>query len=514
ADIRDESDRDGMRVVIELKREVQPHSILAALYKMTPLQSNFGVIMLALVDGQPVQLPLKRVLEEFLQFREDTLRRSYRYELDKTQTRSHILEGLLVALDNLDLLIDILRNSADGGSAKVTLQNDLDLSDRQADAILAMPMRRLTGLEQQNLLAEFETLQSEIQRLEALIGDRQTFLKQLKKDLRALKKKYGDGRRTSIQAQEKVQVLEPVANDESVLLEITQKKYVRALTSNHRSRRKQNPEHSKHLTPNKRDLAVYTQQVEPGDRLVVFTDAGKAFSLNVSEIPLRSGRERGTPLITLLPSSAKNDEIAACFLWSAVQEDSEYIFLTANGKSKALPASEFEDITNRGLICMKLQSGDRLQSVVQVNEVKDLLVATSNARVLRFLSDEVPVMGRSAQGTKAIKLLKQEKIVGFAALDPDQCALLVSKKGYVKRFPIEMLRQGLPGDLGTQLIQRQKSDEIIYAGPIGDGQTLTVCSEDNSMAVLDPNSVASTPKTAPTAPYFKVSADNRLIQAF
>lgn len=513
SDLRDESDRDGMRMVIELKRDINPQKLLEQLYRQTPLQSNFGVIMLALVNGQPVQLPLKRVLEEFLSFREETMQREYQFELEKTQMRAHIVEGLLIALNDLDQMIDILRTSADGGTAKITLQEDLDLSDRQADAILAMPMRRLTGLERQNLESEFAALQTEIARFESLISDRKVFLKQLKKELRELKKKFADPRRTKIQTGEVASIIEsPVASNDPVTLEISQKKYVRAISLNHRSRRKKELEPSKTLTSNKRDLSIFTAEAPPKDRLIVFTEVGKAFFVNVQEIPVRSGRDRGTPLITMLPDSAKNDDIIAQFLRSKVEEDSEYVFLTEKGKIKALPASEFEEITNRGLICLKLQAGDRLLAVIQVDQTMDLLIGTSKARMLRFASDEVPVMGRSAQGSKAIKLLKNETIIGFTALETDQCAVLVSKRGYVKRFPIEMLRQGRPGDLGTQLIQRQKTDELIYAGPVKKDRQVIVCSEDNSMAIVTPSKIKLTQKTDPTHPWFKVPTDNRLVK--
>lgn len=513
SDLRDESDRDGMRMVIELKRDINPQSILEKLYRQTPLQSNFGVIMLALVNGQPVQLTLKGILEEFLSFREETMQREYQFELDKTQMRAHIVEGLLIALNDLDQMIEILRQATDGSTAKVDLQEQLDLSDRQADAILSMPMRRLTGMERQNLESEFKTLQAEIQRLESLISDRKVFLKQLKKELKNLKKKFGDPRRTRILSNtEAIPVVPPpVISNEPVTLEITQKKYVRALPQNNRSRRKKIIEPAKTLRANQRDLEIFSEESEPSDRLIVFTDVGKAYFVEVQDIPVRSGRDRGIPLITMLPESAKNDQIVSHFLRSKVEEDSEYIFLTAQGKIKALPASEFEEITNRGLICLKLQEGDRLQTVIQVNGTMDLLIGTSNARMLRFASDEVPVMGRSAMGSKAIKLLKQESIVGFSALEADQSALIISKRGYVKHFPIDMLRQGRPGDLGTQLIQRQKTDEIIYAGGVTPNPVM-VCSEDNAIAIADPGEIKLTQKNEPTQPWFKVEKENPLVQ--
>src|SRR6478672_8251816 len=198
ADLRDESDRDGMRVVIELKRDTVPQTILDHLFKQTALQSNFGAILLALVEGQPRQLTLRQMLEQFLSFREQTLTRQYTYELQQAEKRIHLVEGLLAALNNLDAVINILRNAPDGSTAKLTFQTQFNLSEAQTDAILSMPMRRLTGLERQNLKAEFDQLRDRIQLLQGLLGDRQELLKSLKKDLRALKRKYNDPRRTKI----------------------------------------------------------------------------------------------------------------------------------------------------------------------------------------------------------------------------------------------------------------------------------------------------------------------------
>ncbi len=201
ADIRDESDRDGMRVVIELKRETSGQRVLQDLYRMTPLQSNFGVIMLALDNGQPRQLPLREVMQAFLEFRETTLTRQYQHQLDKTENRLHILDGLLTALGNLDAIIDILRNAPDGTTAKQQFQQQFELSERQADAILAMPLRKLTGMERQGLETEYEEFTQRRDRLQRLLSDRRELLKAMKKELRALKKKYGDSRRTRIQTE-------------------------------------------------------------------------------------------------------------------------------------------------------------------------------------------------------------------------------------------------------------------------------------------------------------------------
>ncbi|MCM1985235.1 DNA gyrase/topoisomerase IV subunit A [Lyngbya confervoides] len=515
SDLRDESDRDGMRIVIELRRDAQPEVILDQLFRQTPLQSNFGVIMLALVEGQPLQLPLKRVLEEFLQFREATLQREYRHQLAQAQARAHVVEGLLIALDDLDQLIDILRHAPDGGTAKETLQHDLDLSDRQAEAILSMPMRRLTGLERQNLQQEFATLRAEIEQLDTLIQDRPTFLKQLKKDLRDLKKRFGNPRRTKIQG-ESAQPVIPVEGGQSepMTVQITQKGYVRTLAANSRSRRKASLTPTLKLTDNQRDLVLFEQLAEPEDQLLVFTSNGKAFNRTVQDLPRSTGRDRGAPLITALPDSVQSEQICTYFLQSDLQDESEYIFLTRRGKIKALPASEFSDMTNRGLTCIKLQPEDALGWVIQMDAPSDLVIATSTARVLRFPQEEVPVLGRTAQGNKALRLLKKENIVGIAPVQPDQTVLLVSRKGYVKRFPLNILRQGHPGDLGTQFIQRQRGDEIVALTIPEQNQYLVVTSEANQWAVLDPDRVKPSGKTDPTSPWVKGTTGQGITQAF
>ncbi|HEY9807007.1 MAG TPA: DNA topoisomerase (ATP-hydrolyzing), partial [Candidatus Obscuribacterales bacterium] len=316
ADIRDESDRDGMRIVIELKREVNPQLVLHHLYKQTPLQTNFGAILLALVDSQPRQLSLKQLLQHFLDFRETTLTRQYTNELNQAQSRAHLVEGLLTALSHLDDVIEILRHAPDGTTAKVSLQNELDLSDRQADAILAMPMRRLTGLEQQNLQTEYNELTSRMQTLQRLLSDRHELLKALKKDLRALKKKHGDDRRTRIAGSDSVATVaeedfaEASPVEEETVLELTQRGYVRRLSVKAFQRQNRGkPEASASTKPEESSDAVnQTLWTNTAQELLVCTRSGKAYTIKVGDIPVSTGRNaKGTPLVTLLPNAVQGD---------------------------------------------------------------------------------------------------------------------------------------------------------------------------------------------------------------
>jgi DNA gyrase subunit A len=500
ADLRDESDREGMRVVVELKRDVQVKDVLTQLYKQTALQSNFGVIMLALVNGQPRQLTLRQLLEEFLRFREETLTRQYTYELDQDERRLHIVEGLLASLTQIDAVIEILRNAPDGTTAKMSLQSQLNITEVQADAILSMPLRRLTGLEQQKLQTEFDELTARITQLRRLLSDRNELLKALKKDLRSLKRKYADARRTKIavtQAEGKDTALtsqesrpksqqlerksqeagnnkskknsnhslplipEPSPDEEETVLEFTHQGYVQ----------RQHPTKSQKSAPSLKkgdDFVVETQLATTGAELVVLTSGGKAYPIKVGDIPPAAGRKHGTPLVSLLPDSAQSETVVAHFMLPDAPETLSLILLTQQGRIKRLPISELTNLTTRGLTLIKIKDDDQLQYVSQGETGEQLLVATSNGRILRFeLNDEqLPLMGRTAQGNQALRLRGREQVVGCVTLSTDDNLLLVTEQGYGKRLPVSALRRVNRGDLGTQALQfKTATDSLVGMVP-------------------------------------------------
>ncbi|PPS40667.1 DNA gyrase subunit A [Chroococcidiopsis sp. TS-821] len=477
ADIRDESDRTGMRVVIELKRDNNPQEVLQHLYHQTALQVNFGAILLALVDGQPRQLSLRQLLQEFLKFREETLNRRYKHQLHQAESRIHIVSGLLRALSHLDDVIAILRQASDGSTAKMTLQSRFDLTDSQADAILAMPLRRLTSLEQENLKKEFEALNAQIQELQKLLNDRRELLKALKKDLRSLKRKFGDARRTKLahdvqpitekkagekKSQSKPQALpldvQPV---EEVVLEFTQRGYVKRSANGQRASRKSKAENGN----SEYDCVIQTQTAKTDQTLLVLTSSGKVFPVQVGEIPASvRGEKRGSPLIGLLPNSAATETVVSQFLLPDDPENTQLVLLTKLGKIKRLAMTEFLSITNRGLTIVKFKDDDELLSALVVQPEQNLVLATVGGRLLRFpVNDEqLPIMGRTAVGLQALRLRKQEKLVGGVALNNlGDNVLLVSQSGLAKRVSASTLRQGNRGDIGTQAIQfTSKSDAL------------------------------------------------------
>jgi DNA gyrase subunit A len=480
ADIRDESDRAGIRVVIELKREANPQKILAFLHKQTALQNNFGAIFLALVDGQPRQMSLRELLQEFLSFREATLTRRYRHELTQAENRLHIVEGMLTALDNLDQLIDILRHAPDGSTAKLTLQEELDLSDRQADAILAMPLRRLTGLERQNLRQEADELSTQIAELQKLLGDRRELLKALKKDLRALKKKYGNDRRTRIltasaspaaeqtsasdlgQPITEAQLL-PLSAEleeeaEDIVLEITQRGYARRLTPKTFERQRSRRDQPTGVLAELDDLAIQTQFITTAQPLVAITRSGKAYPIKPGEIAPATGRNaRGVPLITLLPASAQASQDAIALTLPLPQNpgDTHLLLVTAQGRIKRLPLAEFAELSGRGLTLLKLKEDDHITQAIPASIGQSIVLATSSGRLIRLAVDDqnLPLLSRTAQGNPAMRLGKKDRLVGCVALESEDELFLITAKGYGKRLPVDLLRYSNPGELGSQVLQ-------------------------------------------------------------
>lgn len=490
ADIRDESDREGMRVVIELRREASAQRVLHDLYRMTPLQTNFGVIMLALDGGQPRQMPLREVLLAFLNFREETLTRQYRHELEKTEARLHILTGLLMALTNLDAIIDILRNAPDGTTAKQAFQQQFDLSERQSDAILAMPLRRLTSMERQNLEAEHQELTQRQGELQRLLSDRKELLKALKKELRHLKKKFQDPRRTRIQsaaaiAEESQQLAELISetSEEEAILEFTQKGYVRRSSPRAYQRRqtKQGAEGGRTLQEME-EVILQTEAALTSQELLTLTRDGRAFTVKVGEIPLAQRQAKGIPLVRLLPDSVPSaaGAIVQAILLTEAALTQDLVVVTRQGRIKRVPVQEYTNLTGRGLTVMKLKEGDELAYGVLATTGEQLILATSGGRLLRFsLDDEnLPLMGRAAQGPQALRMRKQETLVGAVAVESAESAvLLVTALGYGKRLPVRTLGLGSRGGLGTQAIQfSHKTDTLmamIPAEPLAEVTFLT-----------------------------------------
>ncbi|MDF5711951.1 MAG: DNA gyrase subunit A [Nostoc sp. S4] len=504
SDLRDESDREGMRVVIELKRDTNPQEVLQNLYHQTALQSNFGAILLAIVDGQPRQLSLRQLLQEFLSFREQTLNRRYSYELGKAQSRLHLVEGLLKALSNLDEVIEILRQAADGSTAKINLCSRLGLSEVQGDAILAMPLRRLTSLEQQNLQQEFEQLSEQIDLLQKLLSDRHELLKALKKDLRSLKRKYNDSRRTKIveeqrfkaedqrskpegqrskRAEEEEENLKSSQPAEEAILEFTQRGYVRRIQTSGKKSKIENGLHDN-------DFIIQTVLTDTDKDLLILTSGGKIYPVKVGEIPQTTGRSpRGTPLITMLSNTAQGaqEDVMSRFLLPENLETSQMVLLTKQGRIKRLSLEEFTNLTRRGITILKLKDDDQLSFTQFTIPGEHLILASSGGRVLRFAvnDEQLPIMGRTAMGLQAFRLLRNQQMVGCVTVSKDDQLLLVTQEGYAKRMTASQLRGANRGDLGTQALKfTSKTDNLAgMVKAIASGEVALVTNKDRVVRI-------------------------------
>ncbi len=545
ADIRDESDRDGMRVVIEIKREANPQAVLNYLYKQTALQSTFGAILLALVDGQPRQLTLRQLLEQFLQFREETLTRRYNHQLSQAENRIHLLEGLLTALTNLDAVIDILRNAPDGTTAKVTLQERFQLSDRQSDAVLSMPLRRLTGLERQNLQTEFEELRTQVQELRRLLGDRHELLKALKKDLRSLKRKYSDPRRTRIAnpatnprsgprsgdstggtiADEpgtqsaSLQELEFTLPVEEVVLEFTQRGYVRRLTP--KAFQRQRPKETTAATATVTlaaadDLVTHTQTATTAQDLIVLTREGKAYTVKVKDIPPSTGRAtKGTPLFSLLPIAAQSNPQAIITQFLLINSDaaSSLLLVSRQGKIKRIALTELSGITGRGLVIMKFKDDDELQygSVIQDRDV--LCLATSGGRLLKSEINEaqLPLATRTTQGIQALRLRKQEQLVGYGIGIANEAIVFISEQGYAKRVLLNAVKSATLGGIGVQTFQFVSKTDALAGMVVSAAEMLLLTSTNRSTRLPIDISIPSKDRLLPLEPQEKVTLVSAIV---
>ncbi len=520
SDIRDESDREGMRVVIELRRDANSHAVLQSLYQQTALQINFGTIMLAIVDGQPRQLSLRQLLQEFLKFREQTLLRRYSHQLAEAQGRIHVVEGLNKALARLDDVINILRQAADGSTAKIALQSQIELSEIQADSVLAMPLRRLTGLEKQNLQSEFERLSAEIEGLQRLLSDRRELLKSLKKDLRSLKRKYGDARRTRFVNEQRlreekaknhlldVQNAQREEKGEEAVIEFTLRGYVRRLVNNQKAGKKPNG-------TVENDCVVQLIRANTKQDLVVLTSSGKVYPVKVGDVPLLSNRSlsgRGTPLISLLPSTTES--AIAQFVLPDNPAAAQMVLLTRLGRIKRLALEELTNLSSRGLTAIKFKDDDRLLACRITGAGEDAILATAGGRLLRFRVDDeqLPILGRTAVGLQALRLRKNEQLVGcVTGVDVEENLLLFSQLGYAKQMPMRSLRRGNRGDIGTQAISFTSKFDTVVSLILASTSAILAVTTNQRLLQLPASAISVTGKDGTGIRLTELKSDEKIV---
>ena len=463
ADIRDESDRDGMRVVVELRRDAEPDKVLQDLQRRTALQSNFGAILLALVNGQPQQLSLRQLLQTFLDYRELTLIRRTSHALRKTEDRLEVVEGLITALNNLQAVIAMIQKAQDAGSARASLMVQLDLNERQADAVLAMPLRRLTGLEQESLRQEVDNLRDERERLKLLLENRDQLLDAMVSELKTLKKRFSTPRRTRLVEGGDALIAERAASQRPNT-ELLRQQALAALPGDGRLLIQADGQ-VKIVTPqvlgrlhfgdpcpvsDAPSPARVILPIEPPPRLLAISANGR-----VALVRWEFAGQQPGALERFLPSGLEGDPIVA-ITPLPVQERSDLSLglLSSDGRFKRLPLADVLDLSGRATSVVKLKEGVQLKTAVICREHQDLLLVSDIGRMLRLPINEdvLPLMGRLAQGPMTMRLLPGEDLVG--ALCPSEpTVLLVSEQGHLARIDLTSIRPSQRGDLGSMAIQ-------------------------------------------------------------
>lgn len=452
ADARDESARGKIRVVVELKKDAFPKKILNQLYKMTQLQTSFHYNMLALVDGiQPRILGLKEILGEFIKHRQKVVRRRTEFELKKAKERAHILEGLKIALDNIDEVIATIRASYD--DADKQLMKKFGLSEIQAAAILAMQLRRLQGLERDKIEEELKELHELIKRLEAILADEKEILNLIKTELIAMKEKYGDPRRSKIINHEvgKFSEEELIPEEESVIL-LTAENYMKRVSQNDFRRQNRGGRGKRGMTTKEEDVIAQIVTANSHDNLLFFTSQGRIFRLKAYEVPQATLAAKGTAAVNML-NMHPEEKITAIIKQGTEAGPDGYLFMaTKKGTIKKTALKDYENIRTNGLITIKLDAGDELKWVKGTTGSNDIIISTSAGQAVRFNEDQVRAMGRSARGVRGMRLRPKDEIVGMDVVtDPSQKLLAISANGYGKATAVENFPVHKRGGVGIKV---------------------------------------------------------------
>ncbi len=437
SDLRDESDRTGMRIIIELKRSAHPRKVLNQLYKYTPLQSTFGAQMLALIDGEPRLLSLKRALNYYVDHRLEVITRRSQFELAKAKERAHILEGLLIALANLDDVVQTIRQSPDVDTAKERLVSRFGLTDRQAQAILDMQLRRLVALEQQKIEDEHKSLLERIEYLEDLLDHPKKMLNLIKEDLIELSEKYSDERRTQIVPEASGDLRdEDLYADETLLITITERGFIKRVDAKtYRSQRRGGRGVIGHTTRDE-DEVLMMFPARTFDTILFFSDRGKVYSEKAYQIPDAGRTAKGISIVNVL-NVGPHETITAAVAVPDFKAADFCTMMTRKGKIKRVSLSEFAAVRPSGLIAMGLADDDELGWVRTTSGDEEVIIITENGQALRFHENEVRPMGRPARGVNGIKLRSEDKVVGMEIVEPDADLLVVTTNGFGKRTSLD-----------------------------------------------------------------------------
>ena len=477
SDIRDESDRNGMRIVIELKKDVYPQVILNYLYKHTQMQETFGANMLALVDGKPRILNLREMIYYYLEHQKDVVTRRTRFDLDKAQARAHILEGLLKALDHIDEIVQIIRSSENPNAAKTALIERFQFSDKQAQAILDMRLARLTGLEREKLMEEYQQLEKTIAELTAILADERLLMNVIKTEITAIRDKFADERRTELTTLEGEIDVADLIQEEDMVVTLTHAGYVKRIAKSTYRAQHRGGKGIMAMTTKEEDYAERMVVVSTHDDLMFFTNLGRVYQIKCYQIPEAGRTARGTAMVNILQISG-GEKVTNMIPVPADTTGLSLVMATRGGMIKKTPMSEFQNLRKNGLIAIVLKEGDELVNVALTRGNDEILMGTRNGMCIRFSEEHIRTCGRVSMGVKAIRLEEGDYVIDMARIEENSQVLVITAKGYGKRTPCseyrEQARNGKgirammvtdkTGPLAAQLLVQPEEDILLITG--------------------------------------------------
>jgi DNA gyrase subunit A len=511
SDIRDESDRDGMRIVIDLKRGEISDVILNNLYKHTQLQSSFGVILLAIVAGRPKVLTLVELIDTFIEFRREVVLRRTEFELRKAEARAHILEGLKTALDHLDAVIALIRGSKSPSEARTGLTAQFALSQIQAQAILDMQLQRLTGLERQKILDELATVLATIERLRAILSSEKLVMEIIVKELRAVQEKYGDARRTEILAESGEFRIEDLIAEEDMAITVSNTGYIkRTAITNYRNQRRGGKGRIGMRT-REEDFVSHLFIASTHAYIMIFSDRGRAYWLKVHEIPDVGPDGRGKAIANLV-SMEEGERIAALLAVKEFEPEKYVVMGTRHGVVKKTELAAFSNPRAGGIIAMGVEEGDSVIAVQVSDGGGEIFIGSRDGMAIRFPETDVRPMGRSAYGVRGISLREGDAVVAMEVLRPGGTILTVTERGYGKRTELEEYRVQSRGGIGTINIQTtERNGQVIGITQVADEDELMLITQQGKILRMVARDIRAIGRATQGVKLIDIEGDDRAV---
>ena len=509
--IRDESNREGIRIVVELKRDANPQITLNRFYKHTQLQDSFSMIMLALVDGKPEVLTLKRFLEEYVKFQKEVVTRRTKFDLAKAEARAHILEGLRIALDNIDAVIKTIRESY--SNAKENLMENFGLSDIQAQAILDMRLARLQGLEREKIENEYNELMKKIAYYKSLLADEVLLMGVIKDELTEIRDKYGDDRRTQIVRDEGEFDEEDLVEEENVTITFTHLGYIKRVPADTYKAQKRGGKGITGVTTRDNDFVKDLVMTSTHDNLMFFTNTGKAHKIKAYEIPEATRTARGTPAINFL-NLLQRERITAVIPVKEFSEDKYLIAITKNGLIKKTALNEFDTKRTTGLIAINLKDEDELIAIKQSTGSNNIIIVTKKGKCISFSEKDVRPMGRIASGVRAIKLDKDDEVVSMELVEPEQQLMVVTENGFGKRTPVEEYKIQVRGGKGLLTYDKakfSKTGALIGAMVVDESDEILMINSDGIIIRIRASEVSILGRATQGVKIMKVDEGSKIV---